>query len=256
MTSSNTRLKRAHLRDHDKIVARTKCTCLFGGSNVATIGAIPKGESPHVEQLFGSKTRLKLLDLFYRNPNRSYYVREITRKIDEQINSVRRELANLLSIGIVKSENRDNRLYYEVNQKYKHYDALSQLFVERARKSASSKKTNSGTADTKTLRTIKGLGAVDLLVYLGSFTQDTKTEIDVLVVGDVNKTQVHNYIADLEDEEGRELKYVVMATDEFRYRRDVNDRFVTLVDAAKKVVIHDPIGLATGHSVDKKSKKG
>ncbi|MEK7562001.1 MAG: hypothetical protein AAB541_04030 [Patescibacteria group bacterium] len=53
------------------------------------------------EQLFGSKTRVKLLSLFYSNPNRSFYVREITRKIDEQINSVRRELANLLSIGIV-----------------------------------------------------------------------------------------------------------------------------------------------------------
>ena len=55
-----------------------------------------------VEQLFGSKTRVKLLKLFYSNPNRPFYVREITRKIDEQINSVRRELANLLSIGIYK----------------------------------------------------------------------------------------------------------------------------------------------------------
>lgn len=40
-----------------------------------------------IEQLFGSKTRVKLLHLFYENPNRSFYVREITRKIDEQINS-------------------------------------------------------------------------------------------------------------------------------------------------------------------------
>ena len=212
-----------------------------------------------MEQLFGSKTRVKLLDLFYRNPNRSYYVREITRKIDEQINSVRRELANLLSIGILKSheDNKGNRLYYEVNQKYKHYDALSQLFVQRAKKSSTDKKAiGGGTADTQMMRSIKGLGAVDLLLYLGSFTQDTRTEIDVLVVGDVNKTQVHNYIADLEDEEGREIKYVIMPTDEFKYRRDVNDRFITLVDSAKKVVVHDPIGLAQDDEPDKKSKKG
>ena len=57
-----------------------------------------------IEQLFGSKTRVKLLQLFYSNPNRSFYVREITRKIDEQINSVRRELSNLLNIGIITSE--------------------------------------------------------------------------------------------------------------------------------------------------------
>lgn len=57
------------------------------------------------EHLFGSKTRVKLLSLFYNNPERPFYVREITRKVNEQINSVRRELQNLLNIGIVKSVN-------------------------------------------------------------------------------------------------------------------------------------------------------
>ena len=61
------------------------------------------------EQLFGSKTRVKLLSLFYNNPERPFYVREITRKIDEQINSVRRELQNLLNIGIVRSVSQGNR---------------------------------------------------------------------------------------------------------------------------------------------------
>src|ERR1051326_7065453 len=81
-----------------------------------------------IEQLFGSKTRVKLLYLFYSNPNRSFYVREITRKIDEQINSVRRELGNLLTIGIITSDSTDNKLYYEVNQKFEHYEALLSMF--------------------------------------------------------------------------------------------------------------------------------
>ena len=81
-----------------------------------------------IEQLFGSKTRVKLLQLFYTNPNRSFYVREITRKIDEQINSVRRELANLLSVGIIKSDANNNRLYYEVNQSYEFYAPLAMIF--------------------------------------------------------------------------------------------------------------------------------
>lgn len=207
-----------------------------------------------MEQLFGSKTRVKLLNLFFKNPNRSYYVREITRKIDEQINSVRRELANMLSIGIVTSENRNNRLYYEVNQKYEHYDALKALFAEG--KIKVSKEASATTkAEGDMVQTIKGLGAVDVLIYMGSFTQDTMTGIDVLVVGDVNKTQVHNFIADLEDEEGREIKYAVMPTDEFKYRRDVNDRFITMVDAARKTIIHDPQGLMAAQPKTKKSTK-
>jgi predicted transcriptional regulator len=81
-----------------------------------------------VDQLFGSKTRVKLLQLFFSNPNRSFYVREITRKIDEQINSVRRELSNLLSIGIIKSNADNNRLYYEVDQEYEYYQPLAMIF--------------------------------------------------------------------------------------------------------------------------------
>ena len=81
-----------------------------------------------IEQLFGSKTRVKLLQLFYSNPNRSFFVREITRKIGEQINSVRRELSNLLSIGIITSDTTNNKLYYEVNQKYEYYAPLQQIF--------------------------------------------------------------------------------------------------------------------------------
>src|SRR5579884_1197259 len=93
-----------------------------------------------IEQLFGSKTRVKLLQLFYSNPNRSFYVREITRKIDEQINSVRRELANLLSIGIISSDTTNNRLYYEVNQNYEYYKPLLEIFGITADKGGSDNK--------------------------------------------------------------------------------------------------------------------
>ena len=65
-----------------------------------------------IEKLFGSKTRAKLLKLFFGSPEKSFYVREMTRVIDEQINSVRRELLNLENIGIIKSETFDNKIYY------------------------------------------------------------------------------------------------------------------------------------------------
>ena len=56
-----------------------------------------------IDALFGSKTRVKLLNLFLNNPDKTFYVREITRMIDEQVNSVRRELKNLEDINVVKS---------------------------------------------------------------------------------------------------------------------------------------------------------
>ena len=196
-----------------------------------------------IEQLFGSKTRIKLLRLFYANPNRSFYVREITRKIDEQINSVRRELANLLSIGIISSDTTNNRLYYEVNQAYKYYDALKTIFGDGDIAGETSPIAN----DTDNQhRAIKALGNVELAVYTGKFTRDELTGIDFLLVGDINQAKLNKFIADLEAKEGKEIRYTVMPMKDFRYREQIKDRFISNVMAAKKQVLVDEHGLVSG----------
>lgn len=150
-----------------------------------------------IEQLFGSKTRVKLLRLFYSNPNRSYYVREITRKIDEQINSVRRELGNLLSIGLITSETTNNRLYYEVNQKYEFYKPLSSIFGGVTSTEAVTTKE----PDVAKNHPLKALGNIELAVYTGKFTRDERSGVDIMIVGDVNKSKFDKFISDLEAEE-------------------------------------------------------
>jgi hypothetical protein len=186
-----------------------------------------------VEQLFGSKTRVKLLQLFYSNPNRSFYVREITRKIDEQINSVRRELANLLSIGIISSENTNNKLYYEVNQQYEFYQPLSAIFGGGVMATPTAPAAESQAVG------IKSLGNVDLALFTGQFTRDESSGTDILIVGDINPTKLSKYIAELEQQEGKELRFTVMPTHEFKYRQQVNDRFLSLILSAKKQVLID-----------------
>src|SRR6266550_3082740 len=115
-----------------------------------------------IEQLFGSKTRVKLLRLFYSNPNRSYFVREITRTIDEQINSVRRELSNLLSIGIITSDNTNNKLYYEVNQKFEYYEPLKQIFGKSTKKRAKKSVPDTTDAASSEVETeLRAVGHVD-----------------------------------------------------------------------------------------------
>ncbi len=81
-----------------------------------------------VKSLFSSKTRVKLLELFFTNQEEDYYVREITREIDEQINSVRRELDNLQKIGVVKKSGKSNKLFYRLNPKFKYFKPLAMMF--------------------------------------------------------------------------------------------------------------------------------
>lgn len=185
-----------------------------------------------IEQLFGSKTRVKLLQLFYSNPNRSFYVREITRKIDEQINSVRRELANLLSVGIISSTSNNNKLYYEVSQDYEYYDPFRQIFGG-AKVAAKPKDADDAN------EAIKALGNVDKVIFTGQFTRDESSGIDILFVGDVNQTQVDKYVQGLEKTENKELRYATMDKKEFEYRKEVNDRFLSLVLSSKKQMVYE-----------------
>lgn len=192
-----------------------------------------------VEQLFGSKTRVKLLQLFYSNPNRSFFVREITRKIDEQINSVRRELSNLLSIGIITSETTNNKLYYEVNQKFEYYEPLREIFgsgVKKRTKKAVAPGAADEVAEDSDLRAV---GHIDLAVYTGQFTRDESTGVDFLVVGEVNPNALQKYVDELESKENKSLRYTVMSLPDFQYRQAINDRFAVSIMNAKKQVLVD-----------------
>lgn len=190
------------------------------------------------------------------NPNRSFYVREITRKVEEQINSVRRELANLLSLGVITSDSNENKLYYEVSQKYEHYDALRQLFTGKkapAAKATSTAKGGATKVETETTepapQTVQKTAIVDEkvwekagniagLVYSGAFTRDTTSPVDVMIIGDVPISRAEAAVAELEKQEGKELRYAVMELDEWIYRKQVNDKFwLQVVDAKNQVII-------------------
>lgn len=202
-----------------------------------------------VEQLFGSKTRVKLLRLFYSNPNRSFYVREITRKIDEQINSVRRELANLLSIGIITSDTSNNKVYYEVNQKYEYFVPLQEIFGDVKPRKKTTKSTKPKDDEPVVVETdeekeeLRALGHVEIACLLGQFTRDETSGVDLMIVGSVNHNAVARYVSDLEKQEGKELRYTVFSLDEFNYRLQINDRFITNVMRSKKQVLVDKPGL-------------
>jgi hypothetical protein len=79
-----------------------------------------------------------------------------------------------------------------------------------------------------------------------------------VIVGDVNQTKLNKFIADLEQQEGKELRFTVMSPQEFKYRQQVNDRFMLLVMSAKKQVLidkHKIFGPSTKVAVDPDSNE-
>lgn len=187
-----------------------------------------------IDALFGSKTRVKLLHLFLNNPGKAFYVREITRLIDEQINSVRRELANMLDVGIITSDTADNKLYYEINQRYEYYVPFRAIFADEKIESTANKAAKAMWHDR-----IVELAGLRLAIIAGVLVKGSASSVDLLLVGDIAPTRLKSVIKEIEQAESRELNYAVLSYDEFYYRLSVRDKFITEVLGSKHAVLYD-----------------
>ena len=191
-----------------------------------------------IDALFGSKTRVKLLHLFLNNPGKSFYVREITRLIDEQINSVRRELSNMLGVGIITSDTSDNKLYYEVNQRYEHYLAFKAIFTDdKLQPSKSVAGVSHGKHDWKQM--VGDLAGLRIAIAAGVLVEGSATsKIDLLFVGTITPVRLKKVMKAIEKLEGRELNYALLSYDEFYYRLSVHDKFITeILNSSHEVVV-------------------
>lgn len=183
-----------------------------------------------LEQLFSSKTRVKLLSLFLSHPNKSYYVRELTRRLDERINSIRRELANLETVGILQSKTIDRKRYYTVETDFYCFDELQNLFM----------KVRVGPED-RISQKLQKIDGITYCLLTGFFSNEERSSTDVLIVGTVNKKKVHDIISQFEQEFDREINYTIMDTDEFEYRREMDDLFVGSLLKKSHVIVIDKL---------------
>lgn len=175
-----------------------------------------------------SKVRVKMMELFFNNIEEMYYVREITREIKEEINAVRRELERMLSAGILKSEQRGNRLYYFVNKKYLYFQEIQQMIV---------KSTGLGKKIRKLRRK---LGSVSFVMFSGRFVRGLvprQGEIDLLVIGEVVLPELELLVKAEQEKLGREINYAVFSDDEFEFRKTRRDPFVMDVLYGTKIMV-------------------
>lgn len=197
-----------------------------------------------IDALFGSKTRVKLLHLFLNSPGQSFYVREITRKIEEQINSVRRELSNMLEVGIITSDSADNKLYYQVNQRYDYYVPLRAIFGDNIKETKTAPIADDNSSDEYSVA-IRSIPGIRLAILAGVLVRGSSSQVDVLLVGSVPSGKVTAMVKVIEKGEGRDINYSVLSYDEFYYRLSIRDRFITEILNGKYTVIVDKDNVLT-----------
>lgn len=199
-----------------------------------------------IDALFGSKTRVKLLNLFLNNPGRAFYVREITREVDEQINSVRRELANLISVGVLRSDTASNKLYYEVDPTYQFYNPLRTMF-SNTEAIASDVKVSADAWAKK----FSAVGDIRVVIFAGKLVYGSNSGIDVLIAGDeMSQIKLKNAIKALERDSGGSLSYTTMTFNDLYYRVSVRDQFIGDILKSKHEIVLDSNNILDDFSND------
>lgn len=182
-----------------------------------------------LKDLFISKTRVKLLETFLADPTQMFHVRDMVRKTGDEINAVRRELARMESLGMVKKEPRGNRLYYWFRHDYAYYSDLLSLVA---------KNTGLGLALSKNKNK---LGTIRVAMLSGRFVRRLErrdqNEVDLLVVGNVSMPELGALIKAEEAVRGTPINYTPMTEEELKFRKVRRDPFLQQIMGQSRIMI-------------------
>lgn len=198
-----------------------------------------------IEQLFGSKTRTKLLYLLFQFPNKSFYVREMAREVGSQLNAIRRELANLERIGLIAAISGEQLVeeqhkgyldnsrakYYRLRKDCLFYSELKSLLLKvRILK------------EREMIEKIKQkAGKLKLLILGGVFTEADGVNTDMLLVGEIKPLVLTRIINSFEKKLGKTIRYTVMTAKEFQERKEIGDKFLYSIFESKHLVVVDEL---------------
>jgi len=181
-----------------------------------------------LQNIIPSKTRRKILALFFQNINESFHLRKVAREVDEEINAVKRELDILEAEGLLRKEKRLNKVIYSLNSKYFFYDEFLRIFTKRCN------------LIQLIMKNFSKIGKLRYIVLSHKFAKRQKVSeggVYLLLIGTVVLPEVTKIIAEEEKNYGSEINYTVMTEEEFNFRKKNNDPFIWSFLKQPKIMI-------------------
>jgi len=182
----------------------------------------------YLSKLLGSPARVKLLRLFLFNPSQIYDRDMVVMNARVTPDMASKELAALARAGVImrrsffkeviragtKLPTKRRTLGWMCDPNYPHLTPLTRFLRDTL-----------VVSESDIRKRIRAVGTVKLVVIGGPLIGEERTALDLLIVGDrLNETGLKNFVRALESEAGRELRYAVLTSDEYQYRRRVRDK--------------------------------
>jgi len=181
-----------------------------------------------IARLFKSKARSAIFQLYFTNPENSFYLRELERKLDIPVSIIRKELLRLEEEGVFLSEKKGNLVYYRLNVTYPLFNELKSIVrktigVEGLIKDVVSK--------------LKGIKAA--FIY-GSFAKEkerVKSDVDLFLMGDVDEGPLIRQLNNIEKTIKREVNYTIFSQEEYKKKKKNKDSFIIDLLSNPKIIL-------------------
>ena len=186
-------------------------------------------------KLFTSKLRVEILALFFSRPEESLYFGEIGKLTGEDRGNISRELRNLEAIGLLVSRKEGYLKYYSLNRDFLLYDELRSM-IQKTRGAVGTIK--------EALSSEKKIDFAFIYGSIASGTETAKSDLDLMVIGDVPLESLLKRMKGPEKFLGREINPSLYSLKEYKNRMKKNDPFIAhVMNEPRIMIIGDSDGL-------------
>ena len=181
------------------------------------------------ESLFGSRVRARLIRFFILNPEVEFTSADVAGKVLIAKPEVTRELNRLSKMGFVKENARKRIKTFQLHPQFPFIPELHSLVSK-----------SNVNIPHQMFQKLRVTGEVKLILISGIFLNYPKGKADmILVINNASRTKLKSVIEHIEAEVGRDVRFVLMDSEELRYRLNMLDRFlIEFLEGPYQEIVH------------------
>ncbi len=187
-------------------------------------------ESIMLESLYITKSKIRqdLLALFFTNPSQKYYLRELQRMLGYSAGNIRRELLRFQSDNLFSTQKTANLLYYSLNTEHPLFEELKSIISKTVGVEGSLR---------KSLSAIKRIKISFIYGSFASKSQKATSDIDIMIIGNPEISDLNEGIARLEKKLKREINITIYSLEEYNAKKKSKSGFILDLQNNPKIIL-------------------
>jgi len=160
----------------------------------------------------------EILKLFFKNPEKEYYFREIAKNLNKEPSHYQKYLDNFVEDEILLDERRGNMRFFKLNKKHPLYEEIKSIISKTVG------------LENELKKLVDKLDNVKCAFIFGSIAkgvENMNSDVDLMLIGNINQDILTSAISSLEGKISREINYHIYSAEEISKKIKEKDGFVS-----------------------------